>query len=568
MQGREDGEARAGAELLRAAALGQEGRAAGLLAAAGGPDARRDAGGRGALHLAAGRGHAGTARLLLSKGADADADDHLGRTPLHYAAEWGQEAAAALLVKSGAWVDALDGGDDTPLHLAARRGRRGAAEVLCRDGRARVAGANRAGLSPAGEAAVHGHLGLLKDLHGRGAELDDVPGSYSLLHVAAGLGRHAVVAFLLDLGHDPDGAANEEGLTALHCAALGADLTTVRTLLNAGASPTVRNNAGKVPGEVLPGGAPEELAELLPVEAAREAEEAPPPAASAASAAAAGGGAGVGASREQRREGARRLAETSPAELERQGLLDLLKEDVLKVQRIQQAIQLQYLLGALHANSDFQRSLAKPPVAKAVDAVVKDPLEARAYQDDPEVMDTLNTLRRMQDFCRRLGIANVARSDLLAKPGYEAADEKRKRQLQAVLDKALDVIATKVEGRRAAPEAAGDAGDAGAGEAVEEINPPEAARKGAGGAKGKAKEKVLLPPQGPQGPEGAPAAAAAGTKREFWAKVKKAFVQQMISGALALCTTMIFMKFFNFGAFFGTERAPAASGPGDSEFVR
>ena len=57
---------------------------------------------------------------------------------------------------------------------------------------------------------MHGHLGLLKDLHGRGAELDDVPGSYSLLHVAAGLGRHAVVAFLLDLGHDPDGAANEE----------------------------------------------------------------------------------------------------------------------------------------------------------------------------------------------------------------------------------------------------------------------------------------------------------------------------------------------------------------------
>ena len=557
MQGREDGEARAGAELLRAAALGQEGRVAGLLAAAGGPDARRDAGGRGALHLAAGRGHAGAARLLLSKGADADADDHLGRTPLHYAAEWGQEAAAALLVKRGAWVDALDGGDDTPLHLAARRGRRGAAEVLCRDGRARVAGANRAGLSPAGEAAVHGHLGLLKDLHGRGAELDDVPGSYSLLHVAAGLGRHAVVAFLLDLGHDPDGAANEEGLTALHCAALGADLTTVRTLLNAGASPTARNIAGKLPGEVLPDGAPEELAELLPAEAAREAAEAaeaPPPAASAA---AAGGGARAGASREQRREGAQRLAETSPAELERQGLLDLLKEDVLKVQRIQQAIQLQYLLGALHANSDFQRSLAKAAVAKAVDAVVKDPLEARAYQDNPEVMDTLNTLRRMQDFCRRLGIANVARSDLLAKPGYEAADEKRKRQLQAVLDKALDAIAAKVEGRP------------GDGEAVEEISPPpETAREGARGAKGKAKEKVLLPPQGPEGGEGAPAAAAAGTKREFWVKVKKAFVQQMISGALALCTTMIFMKFFNFGAFFGTERAPAASGPGDSEFVR
>ena len=67
------------------------------------------------LHIAAKRDHAGTAALLLDRGADVNARDSDGWTPLHSP---GSPEVAALLLKRGADVNARDNGGYTPLGRA------------------------------------------------------------------------------------------------------------------------------------------------------------------------------------------------------------------------------------------------------------------------------------------------------------------------------------------------------------------------------------------------------------------------------------------------------------------
>lgn len=58
--------------------------------------------------------------------------------------------------------------------------------------------------------------------------------SYPLLHLTAGLGQTAASQALLKLGADVHNSSNEEEVTALHAAALGASLTDAALLLKAG----------------------------------------------------------------------------------------------------------------------------------------------------------------------------------------------------------------------------------------------------------------------------------------------------------------------------------------------
>ena len=64
------------------------------------------------LHLAARRGYAEVARLLLSRGAEPDARDASGRTALYYAAAWGYRDVVEVLLAAGAAVT-KDGPEDT-----------------------------------------------------------------------------------------------------------------------------------------------------------------------------------------------------------------------------------------------------------------------------------------------------------------------------------------------------------------------------------------------------------------------------------------------------------------------
>ena len=78
----------------------------------------RDARGRGALHEAAGAGHAGICAALLDAGADVHARDAAGRTPLLDAARGASLPALEVLLAAGADPQVADGAGVNALHLA------------------------------------------------------------------------------------------------------------------------------------------------------------------------------------------------------------------------------------------------------------------------------------------------------------------------------------------------------------------------------------------------------------------------------------------------------------------
>lgn len=89
-----------------------------------------DSGKQTSLHLAAGKGHGATIRLLLDRGADVNAKNSAEETPLHRAAGEGHEPTVRLLPDRGAEMGAKDSVADTPLHLPACRGHETSVRLL------------------------------------------------------------------------------------------------------------------------------------------------------------------------------------------------------------------------------------------------------------------------------------------------------------------------------------------------------------------------------------------------------------------------------------------------------
>ncbi len=89
----------------------------------------RDSYKRTPLHLAAEGGHTEVVSLLLSSGANLDAQTSgsfspfvgMKFTPLHSAAKWGRAKVVKLLINAGTNTDAQDSNKETPLHLAVKR---------------------------------------------------------------------------------------------------------------------------------------------------------------------------------------------------------------------------------------------------------------------------------------------------------------------------------------------------------------------------------------------------------------------------------------------------------------
>lgn len=88
------------------------------------------AGGNEALHLAAMRGHARAAALLVSRGADLEARSRFGFTALCDAAHAGHCDVVRLLVKRGARLDAVNASGRSPEDEARNAGRAAAADLL------------------------------------------------------------------------------------------------------------------------------------------------------------------------------------------------------------------------------------------------------------------------------------------------------------------------------------------------------------------------------------------------------------------------------------------------------
>ncbi|KAI5462028.1 putative ankyrin repeat protein [Mariannaea sp. PMI_226] len=132
------------------------------------PDAR-DANGRTPLLVAAGRGQAAVAKLLLEKGPQFEEESD---TPLLCAVRDGHEAVVKLLLEKGADIEAkrwYDG--QTPLLLATKVGNQAVVKLLVEEG-ADIEAADEEGQTPLLIAIKKGHEAIFKLLLDKGANLE------------------------------------------------------------------------------------------------------------------------------------------------------------------------------------------------------------------------------------------------------------------------------------------------------------------------------------------------------------------------------------------------------------
>jgi uncharacterized protein len=124
------------------------------------------------LHLAAHFGKQEAVRLLLNKGAKADArsNNAMQNTALHAAAAGGAAGVAALLLDHGASVNARQHGGWTPLHAAAQNGDIELARTLVEAG-ADVNARAENRQSPLDLALIKGQQAMVDWLEARGASL-------------------------------------------------------------------------------------------------------------------------------------------------------------------------------------------------------------------------------------------------------------------------------------------------------------------------------------------------------------------------------------------------------------
>lgn len=270
-------------EIHQAVAAGDSARVVRLLRADPGlvRVANEDPGAELPLHVAAGAGRVGIARLLLDAGAGVDGPDSDESTPLDVAAVRRQRATARLLLDRGANVNhrdrnggyalsfAVSGGDTaivrmmlaagadlnyrsrqggTLLHLAAQRGLWDVLDRLLRRGEdinQGVTWMGNQGVTPLHLAAFANDSARMVRLVSLGASTAaaDSDGMTPLLYTVE-RGTLQAARGLLAVGASPD-APNRAGLTALTLAVWRGNADLVRLFLGHGADPDTRDPGGQ-----------------------------------------------------------------------------------------------------------------------------------------------------------------------------------------------------------------------------------------------------------------------------------------------------------------------------------
>ena len=155
------------------------------------------------LYLAASKGHAAIAVLLIEKGADVSMEYPLLRwRPLHVAAWAGHLDVVEILIEHGADMSAAAGATgNTPLHIAAERGRLPIIELLIAKGADVNGAAGVTGKTPLHTAAEGGRLPIVKLLIAKGADVNARDNFNTLpIHYAAASGHFDVVDLLIAHG--------------------------------------------------------------------------------------------------------------------------------------------------------------------------------------------------------------------------------------------------------------------------------------------------------------------------------------------------------------------------------
>ena len=161
----------------------------------------------GPLIDAARNGDVEAVRSLLSEGADVNVAQGDGMTALHWAAELGHTAVADLLLSAGADVEANTRiGNYTPLHLASRSGNGPIARALLDAGADPQATTTNSGVTPLHLAsAALGGAGVVTELlmHGADVNAREASSGQTPLMFAAAFNRAEAVTALLDHDADP-----------------------------------------------------------------------------------------------------------------------------------------------------------------------------------------------------------------------------------------------------------------------------------------------------------------------------------------------------------------------------
>eukprot|EP00752_Nemacystus_decipiens_P009763 g8719.t1 len=105
-----------------------------LLAGGAKANARMNADGQTALHIAAQYDKTASITALVEGGADVEDGDRTGSTPLDIAASLGSRGAMLTLLQLGADINTEDNVGRTPLHIACMNGHTDAADMLLRQG--------------------------------------------------------------------------------------------------------------------------------------------------------------------------------------------------------------------------------------------------------------------------------------------------------------------------------------------------------------------------------------------------------------------------------------------------
>jgi len=171
------------------------------------------------IHLAARAGDLAKVKRFIEEGTDVDARDKGRETPLFSAVQADNSDVAEFLIAKGADVNAKDNGGATPLNLVTRspRGRRDMVELLISKG-ADVNAKTQGGITPLHSACVRGNKDVAELLIAKGANLN-----------AKTTGGQVV------------------GRTPLHVGVARGDTYIVELLISKGAEINIKNSNGRTP---------------------------------------------------------------------------------------------------------------------------------------------------------------------------------------------------------------------------------------------------------------------------------------------------------------------------------
>ena len=248
---------------LHFAAEGGQLEVAGMLLSRGAEIDAEDRGGDTPLHRAVLNGGLEMVDLLLDQEPDLEIRNSYGRTPLHYVArETGSAELAERLLDAGSEVNVPDRYGGTPLGLAAWRGFEAMVDLFL-DGGAVLPEDPDELTDLAVFSAQHGLSRLFGLLVETGVDLSmQNDGGGTLLHSASAGGSPEVVELLLTNGLEVDGR-DRYGWTPLHYAAKGGFGDVAEVLISRGASADTRTLAGDTPYNLAAGSPDPNLARFL-----------------------------------------------------------------------------------------------------------------------------------------------------------------------------------------------------------------------------------------------------------------------------------------------------------------